>query len=68
MLIEEIRKTTGSSRQATLNPMDLLSANWDIQKAQEHYSQHVKPCDMIVVLGAVSAKAVVEYENFIKPT
>ncbi len=68
VLMAEMRKTMGSSRQITLNPLDVLSANWDIQKAQFHYSALVKRCDLIIVLGAVSTKAVVAYNNFIKPT
>ncbi len=68
MFLEEIRKTMGSSRDVTLNPSDLLSANWEMAKAQAHYSELVRRCDLIIVLGAVSTKAVVAYNNFNKPT
>ena len=68
MFIEEIRRTLGSSRQATLNPSDFLSADWNMQEAQAHYSQLIKRCDLILVLGAISTKAVVELNAFDTPT
>ena len=66
--IQEIRKTIGSSRDITLNSTDMLSSNWSIEKAKEHYSKLIERCDLILTLGSVSSKGVVEFNNFKKPT
>jgi len=68
MFIQEIRKTVGGSKEVTLSSSDLLSSNWSTEKTKEHYSELVKRCDLILTLGSVSSKGVVEYNNFTKPT
>ena len=68
LLLDEIKKTTGSSRQIQLAQADVLSSNWDIETATRHYKALSQRCDLIIVVGAISTKGVVQSNHFPRPT
>ncbi len=68
ILLEEIQKTIGRSRQVVLKPSHVLSSNWNAETAQKHYKMLSGHCDLIIVVGALSTKGVLESNYFPKPT
>ena len=65
---DEIRKTVGTSRNVILPKENILAADWNIEKAKAHYLQLTQQADLILVLGSVSIKAVLETGDLPKPT
>jgi len=67
-LQSEIQKTVGASKQVLIDSKNVRGANWDLQTAQENYMDLNKKCDLIVIVGTVSTKGVVDLNQYKKPT
>lgn len=63
-----IQQTVGTSKTVTLESQNILSSDWDIQKAKDQYSKLQNSVDMIILIGAVSIKGATDYGTFSKPT
>ncbi|MEM7551311.1 MAG: TolC family protein [Bacteroidota bacterium] len=67
-LLKETEKTLGSSTKVLINDADVIAIGWDPGKASQAYNTLSNRCDIIVMVGVVGAKNVLEKSTLSKPT
>lgn len=64
----EIQKTLGSARTVEFDPELTFAVNWDQEKAKQSYRSLDGNCDLVLILGSVSARAILDIPALNTPT
>ncbi|MEM1405749.1 MAG: TolC family protein [Bacteroidota bacterium] len=67
-LIAEIQKTIGSSTKVSIEDQDIVPINWNAEAAVSSYSNLAERCDVIILVGVLSAKTILNNSPLSKPT
>jgi len=68
LMVDEMRKTLGSSHALRLDEADILSTDWNFDRTMDHYRALCGQCDVIVLLGSGAIQEVVSDGAFCRPT
>ncbi|MEM8938390.1 MAG: TolC family protein [Bacteroidota bacterium] len=67
-LISEVQKTIGSFKEVSIADQDVISINWNAETAVSSYEVLSQRCDIIILVGVLSAKTILESGSLSKPT
>ncbi|MEM0938696.1 MAG: TolC family protein [Bacteroidota bacterium] len=67
-LISEVQKTIGSLTKVSIADQDIVPINWDAETAVSSYEALSQRCDIIILVGVLSAKTILENSPLSKPT
>lgn len=68
MILNEIKKVTGSGYNVVLNKENQLSSQWDKEQAISNYQKLSKNCDLIILIGGVSLQGGLNNQPFAVPS
>jgi len=64
----EMQKTIGSARKVDISPDQVIGTNWNPDQARNAYQRLEKQCDLLLLLGGMTTKTVLEQAELQTPT